>query len=68
MARWILDKNDVDAMLIGFGIYGTGGGGDPEWGRKIIENDFNKGRVYNIIDPEDVEDDAFVCSGGIMGQ
>lgn len=67
LARWILDKNDVDAMLIGFGIYGTGGGGDPEWGRKIIENDFNKGRVYNIIDPEDVEDDAFVCSGGIMG-
>lgn len=67
MARWILDKNDVDALLIGFGIYGTGGGGDPEWGREILENDFNKGRVFNIIDPEDVEDDAFVCSGGIMG-
>ncbi|HHY77303.1 MAG TPA: DUF917 domain-containing protein [Clostridiales bacterium] len=67
MARWILDKNDVDALLIGLGIYGTGGGGDPEWGRKIIENDFSKGRVYEIVDPEDVEDDAFVCSGGIMG-
>lgn len=67
MARWILDKNDVNALLIGFGIYGTGGGGDPEWGRKILENDFNRGRVYNIVDPEDVEDDAFVCSGGIMG-
>lgn len=67
MARWILDQNDVDAMLIGFSIYGTGGGGDPEWGRKIIENDFSKGRFYNIIDPEDVEDDAFICSGGIMG-
>ncbi|MHB1394710.1 MAG: DUF917 domain-containing protein [Clostridia bacterium] len=67
MARWILDKNDVDALLIGFGIYGTGGGGDPEWGRKILENDFSRGRVYNIIDPEDVEDGAFVCSGGIMG-
>lgn len=67
MARWILDKNDVNALLIGFGIYGTGGGGDPEWGRKILENDFSRGRVYNIVDPEDVEDDAFVCSGGIMG-
>jgi len=67
VARWILDKNDVDALLIGLGIYGTGGGGDPEWGRKIIENDFSKGRVYEIVDPEDVEDDAFVCSGGIMG-
>lgn len=67
MARWILDKNDINALLIGFGIYGTGGGGDPEWGRKILENDFNRGRVYNIVDPEDVEDDALVCSGGIMG-
>lgn len=67
MARWILDQSDVDAMLIGFSIYGTGGGGDPEWGRRIIGNDFSKGRFYNIIDPEDVEDDAFICSGGIMG-
>lgn len=67
MARWKLDKSDVDALLIGLGIYGTGGGGDPEWGRKILENDFSRGRVYNIVDPEDVEDDAFVCSGGIMG-
>jgi len=67
LARWKLDKSDIDALLIGFGIYGTGGGGDPEWGRKILENDFSRGRTYNIVDPEDVEDDAFICSGGIMG-
>lgn len=67
MAHWILNKNDIDALLTGFSVYGTGGGGDLEWGRKILENDFSKGRVYNIVDPEDVEDDAFVCSGGIMG-
>lgn len=67
MARWKLDQIDVDALLIGLGIYGTGGGGDPVWGRKIIENDFKRGREYIIVDPEDVEDDAFVCSGGIMG-
>ena len=23
--------------------------------------------MYEIIDPEDIEDDAFICSGGIMG-
>ena len=67
MARWKLNKDDIDALLIGYGIYGTGGGGDPEWGRIILENDFNKGRTIDIVDPEDVEDDAFVCSGGIMG-
>jgi DUF917 family protein len=26
-----------------------------------------KGRVCEIVDPKDVPDDAFVCSGGIMG-
>ncbi|HZK61044.1 MAG TPA: DUF917 domain-containing protein [Anaerovoracaceae bacterium] len=67
MAYRTLKKEDLDALLIGLGILGTGGGGDPEWGRKIIENDFSKSRVYKIVDPEDVEDDAFICSGGIMG-
>lgn len=67
MSRRKLNKEDIDALLIGLSIFGTGGGGDPEWGRKILESDFKNGRVCEIIDPEDVEDDAFVCSGGIMG-
>lgn len=67
MAIWELKREDIDALLLGLGILGTGGGGDPEWGRKVIENDFAKGRKYLIADSEDVEDDAFICSGGIMG-
>lgn len=67
MARRVLNSEEVEELLIGLAIYGTGGGGDPEWGRKIIENDFAKGRVCEIVDPEDVSDDAFICSGGIMG-
>lgn len=67
MGRIKLNKEDMDALLIGFSILGTGGGGDPEWGRKILENDFQNNRACEIVDIEDVEDDAFVCSGGIMG-
>ena len=67
MSKFTLKKEDVDNLLIGLGVLGTGGGGDPEWGRAIIENDFAKGREYEIVDPDDVEDDAFICSGGIMG-
>lgn len=61
------DRKDLDSFLTGLAILGTGGGGDPEWGKKIIENDINQGREHFMIDPEDVEDDAFICSGGIMG-
>lgn len=67
MARTKLNKENMEALLIGLGIFGTGGGGDPEWGLKILENDLAHGRVCEIIDPEDIEEDAFVCSGGIMG-
>lgn len=67
MARVKLNSENIEALLIGLGIFGTGGGGDPEWGLKILENDLAHGRVCEIIDPEDIEDDAFVCSGGIMG-
>src|SRR5660398_133231 len=61
------DRNDLDPFLTGLAILGTGGGGDSEWGRKIIENDIKQGREHLMIDPKDVEDDAFICSGGIMG-
>ncbi|HHT70019.1 MAG TPA: DUF917 domain-containing protein [Firmicutes bacterium] len=67
MACYELKHEDLDAFFCGLGILGTGGGGELEWGRVIIENDMAKGRKYQIVDPEDVADDAFVCSGGIMG-
>lgn len=67
MGKMILQKADIDALLIGLAVQGTGGGGDPEWGRCILEQDFAKGRVIELIDPEDVADGALVCSGGIMG-
>lgn len=60
-------KEDLDALLIGLGILGTGGGGDPEWGRELIENDLARGRKHYYVDLEDIADDAFICSGGIMG-
>lgn len=32
-----------------------------------MKNDFERGRIYTLIDPDEVEDDAIVVSGGIMG-
>lgn len=60
-------KENIGAFLEGLAILGTGGGGSPEWGRIILENDLEKGRAATIVKPEDVPDDAVVASGGIMG-
>jgi hypothetical protein len=64
----ILDKDELEYMLLGVGILGTGGGGDPEFfGRPLIEWDLKKGREYRIISPDKVKDDAFVVCGGYAG-
>lgn len=68
MKEKILDKDELQHMLIGVGILGTGGGGDPDFfGKPLVEWDLKKGREYRIISPEKVKDDAFVVSGGYAG-
>jgi DUF917 family protein len=68
MKERILEKDELENMLIGVGILGTGGGGDPDFfGKPLIEWDLKKGREYRIISPEKVKDDAFVVSGGYAG-
>ena len=68
MTERILSKDDLNDMLVGVGILGTGGGGDPEtFGRLLIEWDIKKGREYRIVDPKEINDDAFVVCGGYGG-
>ncbi len=67
MALKKINREDLEPLLEGVAIFGTGGGGSPDWGRGIMLNDFKRGRGYTIINPEEVEDDAVVVSGGIMG-
>lgn len=68
MVERILERRDIESMLIGVGILGTGGGGDPDFfGKPLVEWDLNKGREYRIIDPGEVRDDAFVVCGGYAG-
>jgi len=68
MTEKILSKDELNDMLVGVGILGTGGGGDPEtFGRPLVEWDLEKGREYRIIDPQEIKDDAFVVSGGYAG-
>ncbi|MCK4522556.1 DUF917 family protein, partial [Candidatus Aerophobetes bacterium] len=54
-------------LLEGLAVFGTGGGGSPLFGKAIMENDFKKDRKYLLVDAQDIKDDSFVVSGGIMG-
>jgi len=66
--RVISDRQELEALLIGLGIMGTGGGGDPKgWGRSVFDADQKAQREYRLIDPCDVPDHAFVLSGGYLG-
>ena len=67
MATWYIKKEDVTPFLVGMTTYGTGGGGNPETGRMLLEAGLAAGRTFQMVDPEDVPDDALICSGGIMG-
>lgn len=67
MTRLKLTSADIEPLLEGLAILGTGGGGSPAWGRMILEQDVRMGRTWNVIAPDDVPDTATVVSGGIMG-
>ena len=67
MPTFQLTQTDIDPLLEGLAILGTGGGGSPAWGKAILENDFACGRAPSLIDLEEISDEATVVSGGIMG-
>ena len=67
MDKYVLKAADIEPLLEGLAILGTGGGGSPKLGRAILENEFRMKREITIVDPNDISDDAFVASGGIMG-
>lgn len=60
--------HDTEALAIGAGILGTGGGGNTYIGRLWLDKTLREcGQPCRVIDAEDVDDDAFVCAIGTMG-
>jgi len=58
---------DIEALIEGAAILGTGGGGDREFGLAILKNDVRRKREWKLVDPSEVPNDSLVVSGGIMG-
>src|SRR5690606_19248198 len=64
---WIVTTDHLDALEIGAGILGTGGGGNPYLGKLIARRFVEEGARIEIVDPDEVPDDAVVVSVGGMG-
>jgi DUF917 family protein len=53
---------DLDDLARGSAFLGTGGGGDPYLGKLITREAFKQYGVAEVVQVDDVADDAFVCS------
>ncbi|MBI1280600.1 MAG: DUF917 family protein [Anaerolineaceae bacterium] len=64
---WNVTQDDIEAMAIGAGILGTGGGGSPYIGRLRMQEILKQGYTVQIMPLEELADDARVCEVGWMG-
>ncbi len=63
-----VNLSDVEAIAIGAGILGTGGGGNTHLGRLWLENELRTRKTTcHIIQPDEVSDESYVCGVGKMG-
>ena len=62
-----LNREDLIDYATGATFLGTGGGGDPYIGRLMLQQEFDEGRRADIIDPQDLPDDALVITAAGIG-
>ncbi|SDM04318.1 DUF917 domain-containing protein [Microbacterium azadirachtae] len=63
---WILTAADLPDLARGATLLGTGGGGDPYIGSKLVERVLGEGSI-TILDPDELADDLFVIPTAQMG-
>jgi DUF917 family protein len=64
---WTLGPEHLKDLARGAAILGTGGGGDPFIGRLLVEQAMREHGPVTVLDPEDLDDDAFVIPTAQMG-
>lgn len=58
---------EVEDLVRGCTVLGTGGGGSPSRGLALLRADQEAGRSFNLIPPEEVPDDVWVASPYMCG-
>ncbi len=64
---WTLSLEQLPDLARGAAILGTGGGGDPRIGRLLVEQAIRANAPVTVLDPDEVDDDAFVIPTAMMG-
>ena len=63
-----LDRAALADLARGAALLGTGGGGDPYIGRLLVDQALREtGRTITVLDPDEIDDDAFVIPTAQMG-
>jgi DUF917 family protein len=63
----LVSEADLDAIAIGAGILGTGGGGSPHRGRLLARRYLREGARIAVVSPDEVPDDALGVNVAGMG-
>lgn len=63
----LLDVQDLDDIALGASLLGAGGGGDPYIGKLVAINAIRKYGPVKLLDPSEIEDDAFLMPIAMMG-
>ncbi|KAH9504678.1 hypothetical protein Btru_062559 [Bulinus truncatus] len=56
--EWLLSEWDIECIVIGSGIYGCGGGGNPHLGRLRALKALKDGKRMRVVNPERLMKDA----------
>jgi DUF917 family protein len=64
---WIVTADALESIAIGAGILGTGGGGNPYYGKLQARRLLDEGARIEVVSLYDIDDDATVVSVGGMG-
>jgi hypothetical protein len=62
-----LTRQDVADIARGAAFLGSGGGGDPYYGRLMVDRAMADGCPITLIDPDDLPDEALIIPTAMMG-
>lgn len=67
MNFFIETRNDIEDLVVGTTILGTGGGGSPQMGREVLDSDLAAGRKLRIVSLDRIAENSLIVSPYFVG-